>query len=127
MNKCLIPISLGELYDKFSILLIKSENILEQEKLLEVNKEISFLEPFVNKFNLNQEMCEKIKKVNEKLWTIEDSIRLKEYKNEFDEEFIMLARSVYITNDERAKIKNEINKILNSEINEIKSYANYKL
>ena len=125
MNKCLIPISLGELYDKFSILLIKSENILEQEKLLEVNKEISFLEPFVNKFNLNQEMCEKIKKVNEKLWTIEDSIRLKESNQEFDEEFIALARSVYTTNDERAKIKNEINKILNSEINEIKSYVKY--
>ena len=72
-------------------------------------------------------MCEKIKKVNEKLWTIEDSIRLKESNQEFDEEFIALARSVYITNDERAKIKNEINKILNSEINEIKSYVNYKL
>ena len=127
MNKCLIPVSLGELYDKFSILLIKSENIIEQEKLLAVKKEILFLEPFVNKFNLNQEMCEKIKKVNEKLWTIEDSIRLKESNQEFDEEFIALARSVYITNDERAKIKNEINKILNSEINEIKSYVNYKL
>lgn len=127
MNNCLIPVSLGELYDKFSILLIKSEKILDQTKLLEVKREISLLEPYINKFNLNNEMRENIKLVNEKLWNIEDSIRVKEYKNEFDEEFIMLARSVYITNDERAKIKNEINKILNSEINEIKSYANYKL
>lgn len=127
MNNCLIPVSLGELYDKFSILLIKSEKISDQTKLLEVKREISLLEPYINKFNLNNEMRENIKLVNEKLWSIEDSIRLKEYKNEFDEEFIMLARSVYITNDERAKIKNEINKILNSEINEIKSYANYKL
>lgn len=127
MNNCLIPVSLGELYDKFSILLIKSEKISDQTKLLEVKREISLLEPYINKFNLNNEMRENIKLVNEKLWNIEDSIRVKEYKNEFDEEFIMLARSVYITNDERAKIKNEINKILNSEINEIKSYANYKL
>jgi hypothetical protein len=127
MNNCLIPVSLGELYDKFSILLIKSEKISDKTKLLEVKREISLLEPYINKFNLNNEMRENIKLVNEKLWSIEDSIRLKEYKNEFDEEFIMLARSVYITNDERAKIKNEINKILNSEINEIKSYANYKL
>ena len=127
MNNCLIPVSLGELYDKFSILLIKSEKISDKTKLLEVKREISLLEPYINKFNLNNEMRENIKLVNEKLWNIEDSIRLKEYKNEFDEEFIMLARSVYITNDERAKIKNEINKILNSEINEIKSYANYKL
>ena len=127
MNNCLIPVSLGELYDKFSILLIKSEKISDQTKLLEVKREISLLEPYINKFNLNNEMRENIKLVNEKLWSIEDSIRLKEYKNEFDDEFIMLARSVYIMNDERAKIKNEINKILNSEINEIKSYANYKL
>lgn len=127
MNNCLIPVSLGELYDKFSILLIKSEKISDQTKLLEVKREISLLEPYINKFNLNNEMRENIKLVNEKLWNIEDSIRLKEYKNEFDDEFIILARSVYIMNDERAKIKNEINKILNSEINEIKSYANYKL
>lgn len=123
MNICHIPISLGELYDKYSILLIKSKKITNEQKLIGINKEISFLKPFIDKFILNDELYEKIKLVNEKLWVIEDEIREKENKNEFDNDFIQLARLVYKTNDLRAKIKEEINKFLNSEINEIKSYV----
>lgn len=123
MNICSIPVSLGELYDKYSILEIKSEKITDEHKLFEIKKEMNFLKPYIDKFNLSEEFKDKIKKVNLQLWDIEDNIRIKEKKNEFDNEFIQLARNVYITNDERAKIKNEINKYFNSEINEIKSYA----
>jgi hypothetical protein len=123
MNICYIPISLGELHDKYSILLIKSEKITDVEKLIEINKEITFLKPYIDKCNLSNEIQEKLKNINEKLWNIEDNIRKKEISNEFDHEFIQLARLVYITNDERSRIKNEINKCLNSEINEIKSYV----
>jgi len=123
MNISYIPISLGELYDKYSILLIKSERINDENKLIEINKEISFLKPYIDKYNLNSQLELELKNVNEKLWIIEDDIRKKEKKNEFDDEFIELARLVYKTNDLRAKIKYEINKCLNSEINEIKSYV----
>jgi hypothetical protein len=132
MNTCHIPISLGELYDKYSILLIKSEKIKDCNKLIEINKELTLLKSYIDKIELNLEfglelnfinkLQQKIKRVNEKLWDIEDAIRKKEVKNEFDDVFIQLARLVYITNDERYRIKNEINKYLNSEINEIKSY-----
>jgi hypothetical protein len=123
MNICHIPVSLGELYDKYCILLIKSEKIINETKQIEINKELSFLKPFIDNYNLNNELQQKLKIVNEKLWSIEDDIREKENKNEFDDEFIQLARLVYKTNDERAKIKFDINKCLNSEINEIKSYV----
>jgi hypothetical protein len=122
MNNFYLPISLGELYDKYSILIIKSEKITDKNKLIEIKKEIDFLKPYITKFNLNEELETKIKNVNEILWDIEENIRKKEINNEFDCEFINLARLVYKTNDERYKVKNEINKILNSEINEIKSY-----
>ena len=81
------------------------------------------MKPYIDKCNLSNEIQEKLKNINEKLWNIEDNIRKKEISNEFDDEFIQLARLVYITNDERSRIKNEINKCLNSEINEIKSYV----
>jgi hypothetical protein len=123
MNICYIPISLGELYDKYSILIIKSNKINDKKKLIEINKEISFLKPFIDKFNLSYEIQEKLKNINERLWNIENDIREKENKNEFDNDFIQLSRLVYKTNDLRAKIKDEINKVFNSEINEIKSYV----
>jgi hypothetical protein len=119
---CLIPISLGELYDKYSILLIKFDKIENNEKRNEVKKEIDFLTPFIEKFDLDSEIRLRLREVNEKLWEIEDAIREKEKKCEFDEVFIELARLVYKTNDKRAIIKTEINKQLNSEIVEIKSY-----
>ena len=122
MNICNVPISIGELYDKYSILLIKKEKINENDKLYFINKEIEYLQPFINKFNLPLGIIERMTSVNEKLWNIEDDIRIKEDKQEFDEEFITLARMVYKTNDERHKIKCEINTIINSEIREMKSY-----
>jgi len=122
MNICNVPISIGELYDKYSILLIKKEKINENDKLYFINKEIEYLQPFINKFNLPLEIVERMREVNEKLWNIEDDIRIKEDKQEFDEKFITLARMVYKTNDDRHKIKCEINTIINSEIREIKSY-----
>ena len=123
MNICSIPVGLGELYYKYSILEIKYEKITDSNKQIEIKKEMNFLKPYINKFNLTNELRDNIKQVNEILWDIEDTIREKERKQEFDNEFIELARSVYKTNDERAKIKNRINTYLNSEINDIKSYV----
>lgn len=122
MNICNVPVSIGELYDKYSILLIKEEKIKENDKLDFIKKEISYLQPLIYKYNLNQEVIEEIKNINEKLWDIEDAIRIKEKKHEFDDEFICLARLVYKTNDERYNIKCKINSMINSEIREIKSY-----
>lgn len=123
MNNCFVPISLGELFDKYSILLIKKERVNSNDKLMCINTEIQFLQPYIDKFNLDSTLKEEIKKINEKLWDIEDNIRIKERKNEFDDEFILLARSVYINNDQRHVIKNKINVFLNSEIKDIKSYV----
>jgi hypothetical protein len=123
MNNCFVPISLGELFDKYSILLIKKERVNNGDKIMCINKEIQFLQPYIDKFNLDSILKEEIKKINETLWDIEDNIRIKEKKNEFDDEFILLARSVYINNDQRHIIKNKINIFLNSEIKDIKSYV----
>ena len=122
--QCLVPVSLGELFDKYSILQIKSEQVTDNEKLELVEKELEYLKPLVKKYPLDPSYKKSIRVVNEKLWDIEDKIREKERKNEFDEEFIELARQVYKTNDERCVIKNKINVILNSDITEIKSYVN---
>jgi len=119
-----VSISIGELFDKYSILQIKLEKINNTNKLIYVKKEIEYLQPHINKFNLDKSLLECIKNINEKLWVIEDKLREKEIKKEFDDEFISLARQVYITNDERCNIKNKINLYCNSEIKEIKSYDN---
>jgi hypothetical protein len=123
MNSCLVPISLGELFDKYSILLIKKERVNNDEKIMCINKEIEYLQPFIDNFNLDLSLKEEIKQINETLWDIEDNIRIKEKKNEFDDEFILLARNVYINNDKRHVIKNKINIFFNSEIKDIKSYV----
>ena len=123
------PISNGELLDKYSILLIKKENIKNQEKIEKINNEISCLINHVNnlkeKFNIDN-LFTSLLNVNKKLWNIEDNIRIKEKKQEFDEEFISIARNVYFSNDIRANIKKQINKITNSVIEEVKSYEDYK-
>ena len=122
------PVSNGELLDKYSILLIKKDNIEDKEKIEKVNNEIKCLINYVNKlkeeFNIDN-LFNSLLDVNKKLWNIEDNIRMKEKKKEFDNEFIQLARSVYFTNDERARIKNEINSNTNSNIFEVKSYEKY--
>lgn len=125
MNICNIPVSIGELYDKYTILQIKKEKINNNDKLVYITTELKYLQPLIDKFNLELELVEQLKKVNEELWVIEDNIRIKESKQEFDDEFIILARLVYKTNDKRCLIKTTINNKFNSEIQEIKSYALY--
>lgn len=123
-----IPVSNGELIDKYTILLIKQEFIKDKDKLKKVHDEINVLESFIEKildqFNI-QYLMNELKDINTKLWNIEDNIRLKEKAQEFDEEFILCARSVYFTNDKRASIKNQINEQTNSTIFEVKSYEKY--
>ena len=123
MNICYIPVSIGELYDKYTILQIKKEKINNIDKLAYITTELTHLQPLIDKFKLELELVEKIKNVNERLWEIEDNIRIKESKLEFDEEFINLARLVYKTNDERYSIKAMINNIYNSVIQEMKDYS----
>ena len=122
------PISLGELVDKISILMIKKKNISDSIKLQHVNKELEFLQKTLKKYISEHEINEfllKLVNINSKLWDIEDDIRECERKKLFDQTFIDLARSVYFTNDERAKVKNDINKIFGSELVEVKSYEEY--
>jgi len=122
------PISLGELVDKISILMIKKKNISDSIKLQHVNKELEFLHKTLKKYISEEEINEfllKLVNINSKLWAIEDDIRECERKKLFDQTFIDLARSVYFTNDERAKVKNDINKTFGSELVEVKSYEEY--
>ena len=122
------PISLGELVDKISILMIKKKNISDSIKLQHVNKELEFLQKTLKKYISADEINEfllKLVNINSKLWDIEDDIRECERKKLFDQTFIDLARSVYFTNDERAKVKNDINKTFGSELIEVKSYEEY--
>ena len=118
-------ISVGELIDKISILEIKSEKIKDEIKLLYINKEKEVLLKEANKLYAYMNWLLKIKEINLKLWQIEDDIRQKEKRQEFDKEFIELARAVYFTNDERFNIKNEINNYYKSNIMEQKSYEKY--
>ena len=120
------PISIGELIDKITILEIK-QIYMTGIKLKNINKEMKLLKNILQDKNLeiNIDLIKNLKKINKKLWEIEDNIRIKESKQEFDEEFIKLARSVYIENDKRASIKKEINQKYNSDLVEEKSYKNY--
>ena len=122
------PISLGELVDKISILMIKKKNISDSIKLQHVNKELEFLQKTLKKYISEDEINDfilKLVNINSKLWDIEDDIRECERKKLFDQTFIDLARSVYFTNDERAKVKNDINETFGSELVEVKSYEEY--
>ena len=122
------PISLGELVDKISILIIKQKNITDETKLDHVKKELDFLQKTLMNYVQQEEInnfLENLININSKLWNIEDDIRECERKKLFDQSFIDLARSVYFTNDERAKVKNDINKKFGSELVEVKSYEEY--
>ena len=129
MNLIHTPVSLGELIDKITILEIKSERIPDVAKLKNIKRELELLESTWQKseFSATDIVSERtaLKKVNEALWVIEDDIRLKEGRGEFDDKFIELARAVYVTNDKRMAIKRQINDKLGSEIVEEKSYADY--
>ena len=130
MSEIQAPVSFGELLDKIAILQIKSERMSDAAKLFNVRNELSALEttwmahPAAG-HNI-VELRAQLKAVNERLWVIEDDIRIKEKAQEFDAEFIKLARSVYFENDVRAKIKKDINLALGSSYVEEKSYQDYR-
>ncbi len=129
MKTPLIPISWGELFDKLTILQIKLENLQDKNALKNVKIEYDQLHIIYNKNFLENEKAKlliiNLKKINQKLWNIEDEIREKERNKTFDEEFIKLAREVYITNDQRSYIKRNINETFDSKIIEEKSYKDY--
>jgi len=122
-------ISFGEFLDKLTILDIKNERIQDEEKLINIRHERDVLANIWRnnpKFGIDiSAEYAALKNINERLWEIEDNIRDKERKKEFDQEFIDLARSVYISNDERARIKKELNLKLGSDLTEEKSYKEY--
>ena len=129
MSKILTEISAGELLDKLSILEIKLNKIKDPSFLQEVKKEYDIL---IKTKNDNIKSSDKIdilyknlKEINEKLWKIENEIRLCEKNSDFNDKFVQLARNVYIENDKRSKIKLEINKVLGSNIKEVKQYTEY--
>jgi len=129
MRKILTEISAGELLDKLSILEIKLNKIKDSNLLQEIKKEYNILNETKNK-NINSLneinfLYKCLKEINEKLWRIEDEIRLCEKTSDFKDKFIQLARDVYFTNDKRSKTKNKINKILGSNIKEVKQYVKY--
>ncbi len=123
-----IPVSVGELIDKLSILHVKQLKISNEEKLEYVNKEFELLYNLSSYYLNNQEvenLYHQLVDINKKLWDIEDKLRVIESEHNFDLEFIDLARKVYFTNDERFRLKNEINLTTLSEIREIKDYKTY--
>ena len=129
MNKILVEVSVGELLDKISILEIKKEKIRDPEKLRFINDEYDVLK---DQFNKNVKSDEKLdilfkslKEINSKLWVIEDNKRLCEKNSDFGQEFIKLSRDVHFLNDDRAKIKLEMNNHTGSKIKEIKEYTSY--
>jgi hypothetical protein len=125
-----VPVSPGEVLDKITILEIKSERINDPGKLVNVKRELELLQAswqqFVDEDETVSSIHAKLKSINEDLWGIEDDIRDKERAREFDQVFIDLARSVYVTNDRRADAKKELNLYLGSEMVEEKSYQDYK-
>ena len=129
MSKILAEISAGEFLDKLSILEIKLNKIKDLISLNEVKKEYEILNETKNKnINFSKEieiLYKDLKETNEKLWKIEDEIRLCEKNSDFKDKFIQLSRDVYFTNDKRSKTKSEINKILGSNIKEVKQYSQY--
>jgi hypothetical protein len=120
-----VPISIGELCDKYTILQIKKDKITELYKLSKIENELLYLKPFIDQYNISVDKLNELKSVNEKLWEIENNIRIKESQSLFDNEFIELARLVYSTNDKRFELKSLINEYYNSEIYEVKSYCKY--
>ena len=129
MNSPQVPISWGELFDKITILQIKLENLTSKNAFENVEQELKKLQSVLTqngpKTMETIQLEGELRQINQQLWGIEDKIRDKERTNSFDDEFIQLARSVYITNDERSRIKRKINELLGSELVEEKSYAKY--
>lgn len=129
MSDIRIPVATGELLDKITILRIKSERIADPGKLANIHRELELLESIWTRIDADDERVtdciRRLKEVNESLWEIEDRIRMKEARRNFDQDFIELARSVYFTNDKRSAIKREINELTGSTLIEEKSYEQY--
>ena len=129
MNKILVEVSIGELFDKISILEIKKDKIKDKEKLKFIIDEYNVLkEQMVNKVKLDEKLSsllDTLKDINSKLWVIEDDKRLCEKNSDFGEKFIKLSRDIHFLNDKRASIKLEINNQTGSKIKEIKEYTSY--
>ena len=129
MNKILVEVSVGELFDKISILEIKKDKIKDEEKLKYIVDEYNLLkEQMVDKVKLNEKLnglFDTLKDINSKLWVIEDDKRLCEKNSDFGEKFIKLSRDIHFLNDKRASIKLEINNQTGSKIKEIKEYTSY--
>jgi hypothetical protein len=129
MNNPQVPISWGELFDKITILQIKLKNLTAKDALKNVEQELKKLQSILTqngpKTMETIRLEGELRRINQQLWDIEDKIRDKERAKSFDDEFIQLARSVYVTNDERSRIKRKINDMLGSELVEEKSYAKY--
>ena len=129
MNKIIVEVSIGELLDKISILEIKQEKIKDPDKLKFISKEHSILKDQLDNNVKSDDKLNKLfqslKEINAKLWIIEDDKRLCEKEKKFDEKFIKLSRDVHFLNDDRAKIKLEINNYTGSTIKEIKEYTSY--
>ena len=129
MNKILVEVSVGELFDKISILEIKKDKIKDEEKLNYIVDEYNLLkEQMVDKVKLNEKLSglfDTLKDINSKLWVIEDDKRLCEKNSDFAEKFIKLSRDIHFLNDKRASIKLEINNQTGSKIKEIKEYTSY--
>ena len=130
MNDILVPVSPGEVLDKITILQIKAERIEDPAKIANVRTELDMLSKVwhdsVEQDAVIQALAAELKTINEALWEIEDDIRDEERNKQFGERFIELARSVYVTNDQRADAKKKVNLHLNSSIVEEKSYQDYK-
>ena len=129
MNKIIVEVSISELLDKISILEIKLEKIKDRDKLMFISDEHSVLK---NQLDINvksndklEKLFQSLKEINAKLWVIEDDKRLCEKEKDFTEKFIKLSRDVHFLNDDRAKIKLEINNLTGSKIKEIKEYTSY--
>ena len=125
-----IEVSNGEILDKITILVIKSKKITDPIKLKNINNELDELQPFLDVVGYESNstvnsLVKELESVNEKLWYVEDKLRDKERSKQFDGEFIQLARDVYFTNDERARIKKNLNEVTNSKLVEEKSYQKY--
>lgn len=125
-----IEVSNGEILDKITILVIKSKMITDPVKLKNINNELDELKSFLDVVGYESNvtvnfLVKELQSINEKLWVIEDKLRDKEKLKEFDDEFIQLARGVYFTNDERARIKKNLNEVTNSKLVEEKSYQKY--
>ena len=130
-----IPVSFGELVDKITILELKLQYIKESSKISNIKRELSLLNESCHTYCQQHSTSIKhqiypvmhnLTEINKQIWVIEDDIRKKEKLKEFDEKFIQLARSIYINNDKRAKLKRQLNEIVNSEVQEEKSYEKYE-